>query len=97
MQATAANGLLEREVEARYGCRGIAVERSVVKAVAGDQPVIVSVTKFELIGYASADFCYAWALPATSGRERVMTALEGAPILSAEDAVWARLNCEEAR
>lgn len=95
MPATAANGLLERELEERYGCRSIPVERKIVKAVIGDKPVILSVTKFELIGHECAQYCYAWSGPTKHGIDKIMSILMGAPILTAEDAVWARLNYEE--
>lgn len=94
--ATASLDLLEREITARYGCTGIATKKEIVRAVVGDKALVIPVTRFELIGHESAEYCYAWYATKKNGGEKIMTVLEVAPIFSAEDAVWARLNYDEA-
>ena len=89
--------LLEREIATRYGCKSIAVKREMVTATVGHKSLVFRVTRFELLGHASAEHCYAWSMPVNHGKEKVVVMLESAPILSAEDAVWARLNYEDGK
>jgi hypothetical protein len=93
--APASLDLLEREITTRYGCKSIPVRRELVNATVGQKSVVLRVTRFELLGHESAEHCFAWSMPANNGREKVITMLESAPILTAEDAVWARLNYED--
>jgi hypothetical protein len=88
--------LVEREIKTRYGCRGVPVKKEIVKADTGESLLNFAVTKFELIAHESAKYCYAWLMP-SNGREKVVTMLEIAPILSAQEAVWARLNYQNGK